>query len=170
MNPCISIPKSSLAGHNYAYSDFTSVSVLAFMFMTYVLKNTYAWGELTLQKENAWIFNYLQNAWIFNYLLTCQLQLNHLNHPFCQEGAKRKMDLLPTKMRWHELISNCCFWFYYFLDHLNSSLFFIPESNGRKQSALSDNYHVSMVPELFSYSVLKQKRSLRGENYVLPSS
>lgn len=45
----------------------------------------------------------------------------------------------------------------------------VAEPNGRVESLIQDNYHLSVVPALLCNSVPEQERSIRGENHVLPS-
>ncbi len=48
--------------------------------------------------------------------------------------------------------------------------FLLVEPNGRIQSIIQDNYHISMVPELIRHSILEQKGPTRRENYAFTSS
>ena len=55
------------------------------------------------------------------------------------------------------------------IEQLTIKTYFIPEPNGRIQSSIQDNYHISMVPELISHSIPQQEGSSRGENYAFTS-
>ena len=46
---------------------------------------------------------------------------------------------------------------------------FISEPNGREQSIVQNNHHISMVPTILSYSFLEQEGFTRRENHVFAS-
>ena len=48
--------------------------------------------------------------------------------------------------------------------------FIISEPYGRVQSIIQDDYHLSMVPELFCHSLLKQERPIGRKGHDLTSS
>ena len=52
----------------------------------------------------------------------------------------------------------------------NSNMFFfVLEPNGREQSIVQNNHHISMVPTLLGHSLSEQERSSRREDYVFAS-
>ena len=45
----------------------------------------------------------------------------------------------------------------------------ISEPNGREQSIVQNNHHISMVPTLLGHSLFEQERSFRREDHVFAS-
>ena len=52
--------------------------------------------------------------------------------------------------------------------HRMLSVNFFPEPNGREQSIVQNNHHISMVSTLVSHPLLEQEGSAGGENHVFP--
>ena len=51
----------------------------------------------------------------------------------------------------------------------NTNFDIFSEPNGREQSIVQNNHHISMVPTLLGHSLFEQERSFRREDHVFAS-
>ena len=66
--------------------------------------------------------------------------------------------------------TNFSFFFFHLSDTWHNANFDIfSEPNGREQSIVQNNHHISMVPTLLGHSLFEQERSFRREDHVFAS-